>query len=505
MTSHHRPYRARRRLRLRDPLILALPLLLGACASYQGIAPSAKQIDSVTLAQPADTVETASDWPQDRWWLGYGDPQLDRLMQRALADSPNLATAQARIARAQAAADLSHANHRPQVGLGADASYGLQSENYLFPKPPLGPGGEYASQGQAGVNFGYELDLWGKNSALIRAAEAQLKAAEYDHAAARLALTTSIARAYVQLAAQYDLQEVLLATQQQREDIRKLTSQRVANGLDTRVELKQAETSEAVLRIELEQLATAMKISRLQLASLVGGMPADADAIGRPALSNVVTRIPQNLPLDLLGRRPELAAQRARIEAAIGEADAAKAQFYPNINLSALIGYQAIGLDKLLDPGSMTNSIGAAIRLPIFDGGRLRANYAVRTADIDTAISQYNQSVLNAAQDVAEQLTRVADLSREQAATDEALAAAEEAHRLAMLRYRSGLTPYLTVLTVETQLLAQRRASANLRAKREDLQIALLRALGGGFVDEQARAAAAPATDSNKTVSQEKS
>jgi NodT family efflux transporter outer membrane factor (OMF) lipoprotein len=195
--------------------------------------------------------------------------------------------------------------------------------------------------------------------------------------------------------------------------------------------------------------------------------------------------LPASLPLDLLGRRPELAAQRARIEAAFGEAESAKAQFYPNINLSALIGFQSIGLGRLLSGDSLTNSVGPAIRLPIFDGGRLRANYAAKTADIDAAIAQYNQSVLSAAQDVAEQLTRVADLAREEEATKAALDAAEEAYRLAMLRYRGGLSPYLTVLTVETQLLAQRRAMAALKSRREELHVALIRALGGGFNDDK--------------------
>jgi outer membrane protein TolC len=136
------------------------------------------------------------------------------------------------------------------------------------------------------------------------------------------------------------------------------------------------------------------------------------------------------------------------------------------------------------------SSIGPAIRLPLFDAGRLRANYAGKASDIDLAIAQYNQSVLGAAQDVAEQLTRIADLGREEAATRNALNAAEEAHRLATLRYRGGLSPYLTVLTVETQLLTQRRAMAALKARRDDLQVSLVRALGGGFATDTAPLAA---------------
>ncbi|HJV88330.1 MAG TPA: efflux transporter outer membrane subunit [Noviherbaspirillum sp.] len=461
--------------------VVSMVSLLSACAGYQPVPPQVKPIDSIALETHAPSAQDTDTWPQDGWWSAYGDDQLDQLMQRALKNNPTLAAAQARIARAQAAANLARSTESLQVGTGVDASYGRQSENYLLPRPPLGKGGEYISQGQAVVNFGYELDLWGRNDALIRAAQAQLKAAAFDHDAARLALTTSIARAYAQLASQYDLQDILLATLEQRRAIRKLIDERVANGLDTRVEVKQAETNEAALRIDLEQLATTIKVTRLQITALAGDMPAAADAIKRPTMTAVPFNIPVNLPIDLLARRPELAAQRARITAALGEAEAAKAQFYPSINLNAFIGFQSIGLGQLFSGGSLINSVGSAFRLPIFDGGRLRANYAGKASDIDAAVAQYNQSVLAAAQEVAEQLTRIADLSREEAAAREALSAADEAHRLATLRYKGGLSPYLTVLTVETQLLAQRRALANVKARRDDLQVSLIRALGGGF------------------------
>jgi NodT family efflux transporter outer membrane factor (OMF) lipoprotein len=461
----------------------ALVLLLAACASYQPIAPKNPQLSNVNIAIPQEAGKSDKQWPVEKWWTAWGDPQLNSLVEHGLANSPTLAAAQARIARAQAASDFGRTANQPQVNAGIDASYGRQSENYMMPRPPLGKGGEYVSQGQAAVNFGMDLDLWGRNAALIRSADAQLKAATFDRDAARLALTTSIARAYVQLAGQYDTQDVLLATLKQRRDIRALIDQRVANGLDTQVEVKQAQTNEAALQVELEQLATSIKIARQQLAVLAGDMPAAAEKIARPALRTTSFAIPANLPLDLLGRRPELAAQRARIVSAVDEADAARSQFYPNVNLNALIGFQAIGLGQLFNAGSLMSSVGPAIRLPLFDAGRLRANYAGKASDIDAAVAQYNQSVLSAAQDVAEQLTRIADLSREEAATRDALNAAEEAHRLATLRYRGGLSPYLTVLTVETQLLTQRRAMAALKARRDDLQVALVRSLGGGFAE----------------------
>lgn len=463
---------------------LSFVLLLSACVSSRSIVPAAEPVQKITISEPGAVANVSDAWPMQDWWQAYGDPQLNQLIQHALAHNPTLANAQARIARAQAALDLGNATSGPQVTAAGDISYGRQSENYLVPRPPLGKGGEYVSQGQMTINFGQDLDLWGRNSALIRSAEAQLQAATHDRAAARLTLATSIARAYAQLGSQYEIQDILLATLEQRHAVRKLVEQRVAAGLDTRVEVKQADTNVAALRIEIEQLATAIKLTRLQLAALAGDMPTAADAISRPALAVPPFTIPRTLPLDLLGRRPELAALRSRITASVEEADAAKAQFYPNINLNALIGLQAIGLGQLLGSGSLMSSMGPAIRLPIFDAGRLRANHAARVSDLDAAVTQYNQSVLAATQDVAEQLTRTADLAREEKATRDALTAAEEAHRLAMMRYQGGLSPYLTVLTVEAQLLAQKRALAALQGRRADLQISLVRALGGGFIDE---------------------
>lgn len=477
---HSLQCRARRRL-VRTLSASAVALLLGACAGFQDITASAGKTPDISIAIPGNIDAVPGAWPRNDWWTTFGDPQLNRLVGDALANSPNLATAQARISRANAAVTLSNAARALQMNFSGEASYGRQSENYLNPRPPLGTGGEWVSKGQTAVSFDYDLDFWDRNGALIRSAQSQAIAAMYDRSAAELALTTSIARAYAQLASQYELQDVLLATLKQRQAISDLTRQRVANGLDTRVELKQNETSEAALRADLAQVSTQIEVTRIQLAALAGEMPASASGITRPQLVYAAVPVPADLPLDLLARRPELAAQSARISAAIGEAKAAKAQFYPNISLNGLAGLQAIGLDELLNPGSVMTSIGPAIHLPLFDGGRLRANYAIRSADIDIAVTQYNQSVIGAAQEVAEQLTRIASLSREEDAIREALTAAEEAHRTAMLRYRAGLSPYLTVLTVETQLLLQRRAAVDLDARRHDLQLTLIRALGGGF------------------------
>ncbi|SNS28596.1 efflux transporter, outer membrane factor (OMF) lipoprotein, NodT family [Noviherbaspirillum humi] len=466
-------------------LAIALAVALAGCAGLPDMPSQPKALSAADLALAVPAADGDRSWPSDGWWRAYGDPQLDALMQKALDASPSLASARARIARAQAAVAGAQSAIGIQLNGSADVSYGRQSENYILPKPPLGKGGESISQGLAAVDFSYDLDFWGRNGTLVQAAQAQLKAAGYDQDAARLALSTSVARAYGQLAAQYDMLEVLQQTLQQRRAMRELVAKRVANGLDTKVELKQSESGEAALGVDIAQLQGQIEVTRLQIAALCGDLPGAAAAIRRPRLALAAFNLPPDISLDLLGRRPEVSAQRERLTAAFGELDAARAQFYPNLSLNGLAGVQAIGLPNLLSPGSLITSVGPALRLPLFDQGRLKANHAGRAADIDLAVSQYNASILSAAQDAAEQLARIASLAREEKAAAEALAAAEEAYRLAMLRYQGGLSPFLTVLSAETGVLAQRRVAAEIRARRQDLHVTLVRALGGGFTDAQ--------------------
>jgi NodT family efflux transporter outer membrane factor (OMF) lipoprotein len=191
--------------------------------------------------------------------------------------------------------------------------------------------------------------------------------------------------------------------------------------------------------------------------------------------------LPTVLPADLLGRRPDLVAQRWRIEAARRDIDAAKAQFYPNLNLNALVGLESINFGKLLDVDSANPAYGPALRLPLFDGGRLRGNLAARDADYDLAVSEYNRTLIDAMREVVDQLAAFKSLQAQQAELERGLAAAREAHDLAMTRYRAGLASYLQVLATETPLLEQESLRANLHARALDTSINLMRALGGGF------------------------
>jgi NodT family efflux transporter outer membrane factor (OMF) lipoprotein len=190
---------------------------------------------------------------------------------------------------------------------------------------------------------------------------------------------------------------------------------------------------------------------------------------------------PTELPADLLGQRPDVVAARWRVEAAGHDVANAKAQFYPNVNLTAFVGLSSFGLGKLLDIGSEQWGIGPAIRLPIFEGGRMRANLRGKNADLDAAVESYNASVLDAIHDTADQLASSQSIARQQAEQRQALDSAEGAYQIALQRYKAGLGTYLNVLAAETAVLNQRRLGVDLAGRALETQVGLVRALGGGY------------------------
>jgi len=191
--------------------------------------------------------------------------------------------------------------------------------------------------------------------------------------------------------------------------------------------------------------------------------------------------LPQALPADLLGRRADVVAARWRVQALSQDVQSAKAQFYPNINLTAFAGLSSIGLSRLVKAGSEEYGVGPALRLPIFDAGRLRANLSGKAADLDAAVESYNGALLAAVHDVADQISSLRSVARQQAEQAQAQAAAESAYDLAVQRYKAGLSSYLVVLNAESNVLNQRRLAADLRARALDTQFALITALGGGY------------------------
>ena len=461
-------------------------LTLGGCASSAGIAPVAQTIAPASVgldSAAAPLPPLAADW-----WHAFGDTTLDGLVERALAGSPNLRVAQARVERAQAAIAGAESADGLKVNGELNATRQRFSKNGIYP-PPLGGGIFTIGTGQIGAS--YDFDFFGRNRAAIEAAVGAQRAAQADVQSARLVLASNVARAYVQLGRLFEQREVAARSLKQRDETLALIRQRVSGGLDTNVELRQGEGALPESRQQIEQFDEQIALTRHALAALTAQPPNALDTLVVPLKTVQAVAVPAALPADLLGRRADIAAARWRIEAATSDVKTAKASFYPNINLTAFVGLNAIGLDRLMRSGSEQYGIGPALTLPIFDAGRLRANLRGKTADLDAAIESYNGAVLDAVHDAADQISSVRGIERQQAEQAKAQAAAESAYDLATQRYKAGLGSYLTVLNAESTVLNQRRLATDLKARALDVQIALIRALGGGYTEPVTQTAAA--------------
>ena len=451
---------------------------MAGCADMSGIAPQASLRDaaSLGLGTAAAQAPVASEW-----WRDFGDDTLNSLVAQALESSPNLKLAQARLARAQAVTEVANAATLPQVNGQLDLTRQRYTANGAVP-PPLA--GSIREIGTAQLAASWELDFFGKNRAALDAALGSANAAQADAQAARVLLASQVARTYFQLVRLNEQAAVARRTLAQREQTLRLVTDRVNAGLDTRLELRQSEGGLPEARLQLEAVQEQMALTRNALHALVGQqnsasalVPSAQAAIKNVALAPVI-------PADLLGRRADIAAARWRVEASLKDVANAKTQFYPNINLVAFAGFSSIGLGNLLNSGSQQWGVGPAVRLPIFEAGRLRANLRGKTADLDAAVESYNAAVIDAVRDVADQVASSRAISRQQLEQRAAQDAAESAYDIAVQRYRAGLGNYLNVLTAETSVLAQRRLAVDLAGRALETQVGLIRALGGGYAPE---------------------
>ena len=460
---------------------------LTGCADMSGINPVATERSAESLGLTTQTTTSQAPLATD-WWRAFGDEQLNALVIQALANNPSLKVAQARWSRAQAAADVSRAAELPQVNGQLDATRQRYTANGQVP-PPLA--GSVVNTGNAQLSASWELDFFGKNRAALDAALGTARALQADRQAARLLLASQVTRTYfglLRLNAQLGVAQRTLA---QRQETLQLVQDRVRAGLDTRLELRQSEGGLPEARLQVEQQLEQIALSRHALAALV----AQPDATLAPVLvaQNAIhsVALPTSIPADLLGRRADVAAARWRIEAASGNVNNAKAQFYPNINLVAFAGFSSIGLSRLFESGSQQAGIGPALRLPIFDAGRLRANLRGQTAELDAAVESYNAAVIDAVHDARDQVVSAQAIARQQTEQRAAQATAEAAYDIAVQRYKAGLGNYLNVLTAETSVLRQRSTAVDLAARALDTQVALIRALGGGYSGADATTMAA--------------
>jgi len=461
-----------------------IALIVSGCASWDEIDHQAAITDANALGL-AGTVGAKAEpapWPAEEWWSGLRDPQLTQLIREALDGNPSLKVAQARIRRTAALAGLAESALYPHLDGGASIVEQRFNKNDVYPNTLAG---KVRTANRIALEGSYNLDLWGGREAEYRAALGNLRASEIDAQAARLDLAALIAQTYVRLAVEFDQLDISRDLLRQKQEIQALTAKQVRAGLVTEVETRQAEAAIAAARAEITSNEERIDLLRHDLAALAGRGPDRGGDIQRPSLT-VATPVglPSTLPADLIGRRPDIVAHRWRIEAATRTIDSAKAQFYPNVDLTAFLGFKSIGIGQFLAASSFMAGAGPAITLPIFDAGRLRSSLAEANASLDIAVELYNGAIVDALREVVSHLSSWQANQARMTQDRLAVAHLEEAYRLAVLRYREGLTNYLTVLSAEGDLIAERRQEAESRNRQYSLSIGLAHALGGGFVPQ---------------------
>ena len=452
-------------------------LLLAAC-SIQADLPTDKALVASDLASRQSlTAKRHDSWPVARWWQRYGDRQLDTLMTQALAGSPSLAMAQARLDQARGMARQAGALQGPEIGANASVSeqkLSYHNGNDFVPR-------DWNTYGSATLNFSYELDFWGKNRALVEAASSELAAAEAVNADARRLLTSSVAQAYAELAHLYANRDTAQTALQIRQQTVTLFRQRYRNGLETLGSVRQVESLQATAAAELLAVDEAIVLQGHALAALLGQGPDRALEIHRPTLPlDARFGLPEGASADLLGHRPDVTAARWRAEAAARQVGVAQTRFYPDISLSGFIGTQAMGLENLGNSGSEAGGITPALYLPLFTSGRLDGQLESARASYQQAVNGYNATVVQAFMQVANAVTSAKALDGRLTKSQEAVTAADDAYQIANRRYRGGLATYLDVLSAESALLASRQALVNMQARALSLDIELVHALGGG-------------------------
>ncbi|TFW34669.1 efflux transporter outer membrane subunit [Massilia horti] len=470
-------------MRLFSPA-LAAALTAGALLALAGCAhvPADTAIPATpdfARVQHAASIKLARDaWPVREWWREYRDPQLDNLVARALNDAPTLAVARARLAAARAAVAGERAAAGVQTGLTAGLNRERYSSNGLFP-PPIG--GAWFNDTSVQVGAAYEFDWWGRHRAQVASALGEENARQAEASQAEQLLTAAVAQSYFRLqmlwARQDNADQLALEQRQLVED----RTARIKHGLATIDERRSAELELATLLEQASRYQTQAARERETLRALIGADSEALENLQRRVPLSAPGSLPQQLGIELLARRPDLQAARWRVESALGRVKASEAAFYPSLNLSAAIGLDSVSLEKLLRYGSRTLLAGAALDLPLFDSGRLEAGLAADRARRDEIIADYNQSVVGAVREVAEEGATLQGIDQQQKTHLGAVLAAAQLEDHAKARFSQGLLDRAALIQARIGVLHQHDVSLQIIDAKLQTQVALVKALGGGY------------------------
>jgi NodT family efflux transporter outer membrane factor (OMF) lipoprotein len=461
---------------MRKYLAILVVMGLVGCAPDLG-ALTEPRADLTAGADKSDT----NNYPPANWWEAYNDPQLNALITEGLKNSPSITEALARVRSANAAAQTQGASLEPTLDANGVLEKYRESYNQGVPSAFVPHG--FNNDASASLNFNYELDFWGKNHDALAAAMSEAKAAELDAEQGKMIVATNIATTYATLATQYAELDAAKDSTAVHTKVAELVAQRFTIGLENQGAVEQEKAKAKGLESEVAALEESIALTKNSLAALMGATPDRADSITRPDINDIKPLgIPAVVPADLIARRPDLLAARERMTAAAHRINVAHAGYYPNINLMANIGHESLGLGPFFKNTSLTGAFGPAIDLPIFEGGTLEGNYRGARADYDVSVAQFEGAMVEALHQVADATTSMKALMGRADALQESLNAAQKAFDITNNRYKGGLGSYLDVLNAEDTLIVTRFAVADIEARGFTLDVALVKALGGGYM-----------------------
>ncbi len=462
---------------LRFSMLATVLILAGCSTAPDNTLSQIKHADEFASSQSL-TTEKEGRWPDSQWWLRYHDRQLDSLMEQALASAPTLKIAESRLKNAAGIAEQIGSIRAVQVGASASASKDKVSYAYQAYMPPHG----WNDYGSVTANLSFNLDFWGKNRAEVAAATSDYAAAGAEMQSAKLLLQASLVQAYAELARLYLNRDTTHNALEIRSKTVELMTERNLNGLETDGVVKQAQALKASAEAELIASDEAIQLQKNAIAALLGEGPDRGLSIQRPVIHlDESFNLPANTGINILGHRPDISAARWRVEAAAKRIHVAKTAYYPDVSITGFIGYQSFGLNNLTRSGNDAGSIGPALYLPIFTGGRLSGQLTSAEANYEESVATYNNTLTLALHDIANVVTRANALKARLSKTENAFENAKAAYLIADKRYRGGLATYLDVLTTEDAMLDTQRALVNLQSQAFSLDVSLIHALGGGF------------------------
>ncbi|HET6552719.1 MAG TPA: efflux transporter outer membrane subunit [Dyella sp.] len=466
-----------------------LPLLLVAVLPACSLAPAYQKPDVGPLPasfagqtqdglwSPAHPADTASRGP---WWSVYGNDELDRLEKQLDASNPSLSVALARYDAARALTGQVRSDLYPHLGVGASDLRNRQSDN----RPLRGSNqpNEYSAE-TFGFAAGYELDLWGRVRNEVAAGKANEAAAADDLASAKLSLEAQLADLYIRLRG-YDVQDrILKDTLDAYRQGLDMTERRFQGGVASGLDVSRAKTQLSDAMAQVSEVEAQRALILHAIAALVGE-PASRFTLATTDAPLPVPAIPLGVPSTLLERRPDIAAAERRVFAANAQIGVARAAFFPRIALDAAYGWQDTG-GELLTAGNRYWALGPELAMSLFDGGLRHSRVQAAQANLDAAAGQYRQTVLAAFQQVEDNLTLLQQLGKEAHQQDDAASAAHDSQAIATNRYREGAVNYLDVVSAQTAALQAERSAEQVRTRRLQASVDLIRALGGGWDSSQ--------------------